>query len=340
MLEVHARRRPGEVVGFYMARGGAPCVVDCCLAYFRQFLRERGLEGLFIFDPQEANESYGLSVRKIAAALTPTLTFADLFVEMEQTLRVAGPGDGPDQLKAIWDQYVNCQSSVRTLNADLQGLIEQVAGIPHTDPAQHPKVVVTGDFFLRFSPSFMGGIHDRYARHGIILLPVGLNELLLYASYSEMASAARTWHLPPDTGRAAAQACLRCFRPEGRRYLANRAAYRRLKHDDEAYRTLFRQAALHLSPTIVGEAIPTVGKGVVARDEGYDGILAIGPFNCLPFRISEGILKPYSLEMGIPMLTYESDGFSPHPAFLRQIDVHIQEVLAGRHGRGDRGRVQ
>ena len=46
------------------------------------------------------------------------------------------------------------------------------------------------------------------------------------------------------------------------------------------------------SPTIAGEAIPTVGKGVAAESEGYDGIIAIGPFNCLPFRISEAILKP------------------------------------------------
>ncbi|HSB82590.1 MAG TPA: acyl-CoA dehydratase activase [Candidatus Methylomirabilis sp.] len=356
MLEVHARRRRGEVVGFYMARGGAPCVVDCYLDYFRQFIRERELEDLVIFDPQEANVSSGLSIRKIAAALAPPLTLADLFVEMEQTLRVAGSSDGPDRLRASWDQYVTCQSSVRTLKAGLEGLIQQVAGIPHTDPAQCPKVVVTGDFFLRFSPSFLEGIHERYARHGIILLPVGVNELLLYASYSQMASAARTWHLPADSGRAAALACIRCSRPDGRSYLAGWTAYRRLKHDDETYRALFRrtglllsgihdiarlfrQAALHLSPTIVGEAIPTVGKGVVARDEGYDGILAIGPFNCLPFRVSEAILKPYCLEKGVPILTYESDGFSAHPAFLRQVDVHIQEVLAGRRGRDDRGRA-
>lgn len=71
-----------------------------------------------------------------------------------------------------------------------------------------------------------------------------------------------------------------------------------------------------------------MGKGVAAQDEGYDGIIAIGPFNCLPFRISEAILKPYSMQKGMPILTYESDGFSVPPAFLRQVEVHIQQVLA------------
>ena len=69
---------------------------------------------------------------------------------------------------------------------------------------------------------------------------------------------------------------------------------------------------------------------MAAEEEGYDGIIAIGPFNCLPFRISEAILKPYSLKRDMPILTYESDGFSVHPAFLRQVDVHIQQVLAHR----------
>ena len=30
----------------------------------------------------------------------------------------------------------------------------------------------------------------------------------------------------------------------------------------------------------------------------------------------------------MPILTYESDGFSVSPALLRQVDVHVQQVLA------------
>jgi hypothetical protein len=44
--------------------------------------------------------------------------------------------------------------------------------------------------------------------------------------------------------------------------------------------------------------------------EGYDGLILIGPFNCLPFRISEAILKPLSNRQGMPILTYESDGYA------------------------------
>jgi predicted nucleotide-binding protein (sugar kinase/HSP70/actin superfamily) len=88
-----------------------------------------------------------------------------------------------------------------------------------------------------------------------------------------------------------------------------------------------------VSPAIYGELLPTVGKGMEAAHEGYDGMLVIGPFNCLPYRISEAILKPLSIEQGMPILTYESDGYAVSPSVLRQVDVHIQQVLehAARH---------
>jgi hypothetical protein len=66
---------------------------------------------------------------------------------------------------------------------------------------------------------------------------------------------------------------------------------------------------------------------VRAEAEGYDGIIIIGPFNCLPFRIAEAILKPLSIQRGMPILTYESDGYAVSPSFLRQVEVHTQQIL-------------
>jgi hypothetical protein len=90
---------------------------------------------------------------------------------------------------------------------------------------------------------------------------------------------------------------------------------------------LFREAVRHISPAIFGEAIPTVGQGVAAREMGYDGVIVIGPLNCLPFRISEAILKPHCIHNGVPILTYESDGHSVPLALQREVEAHIQQVL-------------
>ena len=145
-------------------------------------------------------------------------------------------------------------------------------------------------------------------------------------------------------GLALAKACTRMFQPEGKEYIQQWMSYQTLKREEEHYRRLFRETGLlvagsnavssifekgakHVSPAIYGELLPTVGKGLEAAHEGYDGMLVIGPFNCLPYRISEAILKPLGIQQGMPILTYESDGYAVSPSVLRQVDVHIQQVL-------------
>lgn len=141
-----------------------------------------------------------------------------------------------------------------------------------------------------------------------------------------------------------AKACTRVFDPGGKQYLQQWWVYQAGRKTEGYYRGLFAETGLlvskpndvvavfaksseHISPEIFGEVTPTVGKGLEAEHEGYDGIILIGPFNCLPFRISEAILKPLTLEQGMPLLTYETDACAVAPAVLRQVEVHIQQVL-------------
>ena len=202
----------------------------------------------------------------------------------------------------------------------------------------------------------MEGVRELYSDRGIILKPVDLNGLLLYGAYNMVAEAASGWGLKPG-GVALAKACTRIFQPDGKEYLRRWLAYQTEKRSEEYYRRMFHKtgylltalgdpastfadAAEHISPKIYGEVIPTVGDGVRAEVEGYDGVMLIGPFNCLPFRIAEAILKPLSIQRGMPILTYESDGYAVSPSFLRQVEVHIQQVLEHRATRGSTFKVQ
>jgi predicted nucleotide-binding protein (sugar kinase/HSP70/actin superfamily) len=264
-------------------------------------------------------------------------------VEIDHVLRVVGP-DGVDQLRDEWQRFAGAVRSLDQFHADLPGLVDRVAALPRTrDPLTCPRVVVTGDFFTRFSPLFMDGVRDLYAECGIILKPVDLSDLLLYGTYHRVAGTAEGWGLKPG-GQALAKACTRAFQPNGKQYLQQWLSYQAERKADEHYRGLFRNTGLlvagpndvsalfekateHVSPTLYGEVIPTVGKGLDADREGYDGVIVIGPFNCLPYRISEAILKPLSMQRGMPILTYESDGYAVSPSVLRQVDVHVQQVI-------------
>lgn len=344
LLQIHEQRQAGEIAGFYMLQGGAPCVSDAYMGYFERFLAEQRLTDLFLFNPQPENEYLGFDRHALAQHLAQAIILGDILVEIDHVLRVVGHKSAPDQLEQEWVRFAEGAHSRDEFNAGLPAFVERLAQLPRTrDPRTCPRVVVAGDFFTRFSSFFMDGVRDLYADRGIILKPVDLSELFLYAAYHPMAETAGTWGMKPG-GLALAKACTRMFQSEGKEYIQQWLSFNILKHEEGRYRERFHETGLlvagpnalsaifesgaeHVSPAIYGELLPTVGKGLEAAREGYDGMLVIGPFNCLPYRISEAILKPLSIRQGMPILTYESDGYAVSPSVLRQVDVHIQQVI-------------
>ena len=202
-----------------MARGGAPCVVDSYQGFFEQFLREQQLPDLFLLYPLPENDYLGFDTAMLARHLSPAIFMADILVEIDHVLRVVG---GPDSVQLLRDEWRRFAAAVRSLDqftAELPGFIDRVAALPRThDPLTCPRVVVTGDFFTRFSPFFMDGARDLYAECGIILKPVDLSDLLLYTTYHGVAGTAEGWGLKPG-GHAWVKACTRAFQPDGKEYL-------------------------------------------------------------------------------------------------------------------------
>ena len=168
-----------------------------------------------------------------------------------------------------------------------------------------------------------------------------------------MNEAACGWGMRPGS-LATAKACTRIFQPDGQEYLQSWLAYQAelwykayyrglfrksglLSPDHKDDPSLFEKAAEHVSPTLFSEVTPTVDDGLEAESNGYDGIILIGPFNCLPFRISEAILKPLSLQRGMPLLAYESDGYAVAPSSLAYQVVRPHPASAGAHAAHFRG---
>lgn len=344
LLQISEQRKPDEIVGFFMLRGGAPCVVDAYMGYLERFVAEQRLPDLFLFDPREENRYLGFGKETLMRSFAPAIVVGDALTEIEQVLRVVGSPGSMDLLRTEWKDFIQSTKSREQFDADLPAFADRVGRLPRTrDPHACPRVVVAGDFFTRFSSFFMDGVGDHYAEHGIILKPVDLSDLFLYLSYDQMAWTARNWGLRPG-GHALTKACMRILEPEGKQYLQEWIGHQMLQGVEAHYReilnktgllvsgpnaaaAIFHKGAEHVSHTIWGELLPTIGKGLIAAREGFDGLIVIGPFNCLPYRISEAILKPLSLQQGMPILTYESDGYAVSPSVLRQVDVHIQQVL-------------
>jgi predicted CoA-substrate-specific enzyme activase len=344
LLQICKDRQPGEIIGFYILRGGAPCVSECYMGYFERFIVEHQMTDVFLLNPEPENDYLGFDPANLVKHLSPAMLLADILVEIDSVLRVVGAPGSIEKFQQAWQRFTASVHSLDVFHAELPAFVKALAALPRTrDPLTCPRVVVTGDFFTRFSPFFMDGVRDLYARRGIVLKPVDLSDFFLYMAYDGLTGIADSWGMKPE-GLALANACLKVFQPDGQQYLQKWWGYQSGRKAEEYYRELFAKTGLlisgvdnvpamfeesskHISPRIFGEVTPTVGTSLNAEKEGYDGIILIGPFNCLPFRISEAVLKPLTLQQGMPLLAYETDGFPVAPSITRQIDVHIQQVL-------------
>jgi predicted nucleotide-binding protein (sugar kinase/HSP70/actin superfamily) len=344
LLQIYQDREPGEIIGFYILRGGAPCVSECYMRYFERFIVEHQMTDVFLLNPEPENDYLGFDPANLIKHLSPAMLLADILVEMDNVLRVVGARGSLEKLHREWQRFTTRVHSLDVFQVELPAFVDRLAALPRTrDPMTCPRVVVTGDFFTRFSPFFMDGVRDLYAKQGIILKPVDMSEFFLYMAYDGLTGMANKWGMKPE-GLALANACLKVFQPAGQQYLQQWWGYQSGRKSEEHYRELFAKTGLlvsgpdnvpamfeesskHISPKIFGEITPTVGTSLNAEKDGYDGIILIGPFNCLPFRISEAVLKPLTMQQGMPLLAYETDGYPVAPSVIRQIDVHIQQVL-------------
>ena len=82
---------------------------------------------------------------------------------------------------------------------------------------------------------------------------------------------------------------------------------------------LIKNASTHISPNLQGEAVLTIGGSITEIVSQSCGVIAIGPFGCMPNRLSEAILNE-------TMTATEKLATEPADAALRAVLADIEEL--------------
>jgi hypothetical protein len=90
LLQIHRDRKPGEIIGFHMLRGGAPCVSEAYMDYFERFIVDHQLSDVFMISPARENDYLGFDPSVLMKHLSPAVLLADILVEIDYVLRVVG----------------------------------------------------------------------------------------------------------------------------------------------------------------------------------------------------------------------------------------------------------
>ncbi|MCK4593050.1 CoA protein activase [bacterium] len=81
-----------------------------------------------------------------------------------------------------------------------------------------------------------------------------------------------------------------------------------------------------------GESLVTVGQTVRLAKKGYDGIVHLMPFTCMPEIVAQNILTRVSEELKIPVLTLIFDEHTGEAGILTRLEAFV-DLMARKHAR-------
>jgi predicted nucleotide-binding protein (sugar kinase/HSP70/actin superfamily) len=101
------------------------------------------------------------------------------------------------------------------------------------------------------------------------------------------------------------------------------------EHDSE------RLATPYLSHKVGGEGIFTVGDAVLYHQLGFDGVVQLMPFTCMPETIAKSILSLVSRDLGIPVLSFVIDEMTGRAGVATRLEAFTDLASSRRRSRAE-----
>jgi len=296
IMHLVKNREPGEVIGYFMLRGGSPCVVFSYFQYIEQFIIKNRIEDVFIFCIDIYNNFMGVNILEIIQNAPKILVLADIMNEIEGALEVVGKKDSLEKFHSYWKTFLKNFKNFPDFNREMNILIQKLKELPIIgSPKMFPKVCLTGDFFVRFSPFFLRELKSAYIKNKIIVKSSELFELATYGvPFGNMVSyKVRDQYIQKIRARFHGKS--RFWNDFSIGFYASQLAYWFMTHIEKRIRKKFEKTGLlyskptdimkivknaepHLNPFIFGEGVLNIGKGIeIIEDREFNGLILIGP---------------------------------------------------------------
>jgi predicted CoA-substrate-specific enzyme activase len=359
-LEIGERNE--EVTVFFMPSASGGCRLGQYHVYMSNLIKSQKIKNVAVLTLNSANGYSEISaIFKVMDIFWQSFTFADLMEEARSALRVLAV-DPERALRVHETQWVRflhqiADPSGGKIDAVVKSIAEELKTIPLKKPISQAKyVALVGEIYVRQDHFCQREIMQKLESQGFIVKIAPLSEWLSYMRYVYK------------------------LRPRGLHFkLSKRIRFdlitsvmdrleRRLKKIFETsglyqfemidvFATV-RHAEHLISKHVYGEAVLTVGLALREILHSACGVISIGPFGCMPCRLSEALLanrmsveglrdiKPIDNYIqqnasDLPFLAIETDG-NPLPqlvhakleAFCIQADKIHRTMKGGGEGLG------
>jgi predicted nucleotide-binding protein (sugar kinase/HSP70/actin superfamily) len=232
------------------------------------------------------------------------------------------------------------------LMRQLDTSMDRLAAIPLKRPAEDvPKILLTGEIFVRRDSLSRRHITERLAENGFAVICSPVSEWIRYTDY--MLGIDGYWQPLPMGQKIRFYIRQALMNRYEKRVIGSMTRSGLVTLEPVHMQAIIDHASPYISKNLSGEAVLTVGSSLAEVGEKVCGVIAIGPFGCMPNRLAESILseamtadsklavdpddaklKSALADMAdLPFLAIESDG-SPFPQLIAaKIEAFCQRAL-------------
>ncbi|MDI6725666.1 MAG: acyl-CoA dehydratase activase-related protein, partial [Smithellaceae bacterium] len=342
------RTEKEELLVYFMPTAAGPCRFGQYSTFISSYVERMGIEDVVLFSlPAETSYDGGFG-DKVILRLWAGLLLAQMTQDLHSHFLVNAldPPNAKATLDKQWQRLLKIlegSPGYYEIKRGLREVKEELVRVPvRRSLEESPAVLLTGEIFVRHDGLARQYLVEKLAAAGFVTKVASIGEWIYYTDW--LIQKGINSRLPGLKARA------RLFL----RNLVMKSYERGLKGVMEQNGPLPRQRedvdrvmrnARHLiNPQLSGEAILTIGSAFTEVPRHYSGVIAIGPFGCMPNQISEAILsremgqgwqeapwakkgmERFSCQEELPFLAIESDG-NPFPQIINaRLEVFMMQA--------------
>lgn len=348
------RKKKNEILVYFMPSASGPCRFGQYSVFMEDLIKRLELTDVSIFsltsDSTYSTMGKGFNNKKAWSAVLVGDMMEDIY-----SLLLANAKD-PEAAAAVFEDAFSAilrvleKGSFNDLTRELAYQLRRLSGIPKKMPFDDvPKLLLTGEIFVRRDGFSRQRLNEKMAELGFAVICSPVSEWIRYADY-----------LLGINGHWADMPIRKKIQSHLRQMFMNRYEYTLASVFRDSgilparpvdLKKIMNTAEPFISEQLTGEAILTIGSSIAEIVTDVCGVIALGPFGCMPNRLSEAILSEamnkdvklktsppnHNLEKilepfdDLPFLAIESDG-SPFPQLINaKLEAFCQRALRLHH---------
>ncbi len=347
---LNMRKKSDEIVVYFMPTTTGPCRFGQYYVFMQQMIDKLKIPDVALFAPTSENTYFGMGKDFDYYKAWWAIIVSDIMEDIRSLLlaNAVDVGRAVEIFEEQWRVIVHAigHGDYSDLIVALKYAMSRISQLPHKKPPELvPRILLTGEIFVRRDSLSRQWITEWLAERGLAVICAPVSEWIRYSDYAIRADIG--WKKKQVSEKIRfhlRQWMMDLYESRLRSILAKSGSM-------NAHRTHIKhviQAASHyFSPQLGGEAILTIGSALEEIAVHACGVIAIGPFGCMPNRLSEAILtetmnrtaklaiSPSKRLMQhilsdieeLPFLAIESDG-APFPQLIiAKLEAFCQRAL-------------